>query len=104
MPSETKALPGPTTPTPPADAALSPPPPATAGAPPIPHRPELAAEDAGRGRALVELGICCRDSPVAARSSSLQSRRAISSHDVPDKSDISDDHTCPRHDMLVHYR
>ena len=80
VPIETKALPGRTTPTPQAAAALSPAPPATTTGPATPQRsaragrrsPEAALPSTRRG-------MWARVRPVASRRSSDQSRAATSS-------------------------
>ena len=92
VPSDTKAEPGTTTPTPQAAAALSPAPPATTTGPA--HAPALGERRAGgRPRAALpstSRGMWARVSPVVSSRSSDQSRLATSSQSVPAASDISE--------------
>ncbi|MNX44017.1 hypothetical protein D3C86_744950 [compost metagenome] len=90
VPSETKPCPGSTSPMPTALAALSPAPPAIF----TPSRSPQRAASSGLSSAETSLpstsrGMWSRVSPVAASSSSDQSRAPTSSHSVPAASDIS---------------
>ena len=89
VPSEPKESPGRIAPRPTAPAALSPAPPASTARP----MPQRAASSARRMPAgalpSTSRGMAARDSPVAARAPSDQSRAATSSQSVPDASDIS---------------
>ena len=92
VPSETKAVPGLTTPTPQAEAALSPPPPATTGLPVMPQRCASSARSVPvAAEPSKSFGICAADEAGRGEQLVATSRAcAVSSHEVPAESDISD--------------
>ena len=91
MPSETKARPGATAPTPMAEAALSPPPPATTTPASRPQRLAISARMRPEtAEPSTSAGIWSRPRPVFASSVSDQSRAPVSSQLVPAASEGSD--------------